>query len=61
MPHDSTEKEAPTGLQSLIKIVQFVVFLIIQIPLLPLAVIGTVVAAAKEFFIAKSLVCQLPL
>ncbi|MBU7029361.1 MAG: SAM-dependent methyltransferase [Theionarchaea archaeon] len=53
MPNDSTKK-APVS-QSLIKIVQFIVFLIIQIPLLPLAIIGFVIAAVKELLYSKKL------
>jgi hypothetical protein len=53
MSNDSTR--VPPRSQSLIKMGQFIVFLIIQIPLLPLAIIGFVIAAVKEFLYSKKL------
>ena len=52
MPNDST-KEVPPGSRSLIKMGQFIVFLIIQVVLLPLTIIGYIFAVVKILLYSK--------
>ena len=50
--HDST-KEVPHGSKSLIRMAQFIVFLIIQIVLLPLTIIGYIFAVVKALLYSR--------
>ena len=51
--NDSTKKELPAVLRILIKMVQFIVFLIIQLPLLPLTIIGYIFLVVKVMLYSK--------
>ena len=51
--NDSTQKELSIILRSLIKLVQFIIFLIIQFPLLPLTIIGYILTVVKIMLYSK--------
>ena len=53
MPNDSTKEEVPPRSQRLIRMGQFIVFLIIQIPLLPLTIIGYIFAVVKALLYSR--------
>lgn len=51
--NDSTKKELPIVLRILIKMVQFIVFAIIQLVLLPLTIVGYIFIVVKALLYSK--------